>query len=189
MRIISSILFKIPDAFFCRRSDDLTTYRTDNFVAISSVNSSSLSCINSVPRLPGHDDNCIPEIDLATLPVGKGVRHQDLEQYIKYFGMGFFDLVEEDNRVLLMANGFGGADRLLRSRHSREGAPLTAKQRIFPCIRSYRCEQWRFHIKEEFCDGACHFGLADAGGAEEMNRPIRAIGILETLHATCGVRC
>ena len=53
----------------------------------------------------GHDDDRVPEIDLAPRTVGEVSFVEDLQHGVEDLGVGLFDLVEEHHGVGLAAHG------------------------------------------------------------------------------------
>jgi len=68
----------------------------------------------------GHDDNCVPEIDLAAKAVGDFALFQNLEQEMHDIRVSLFDLIEQHNRVGATSNRFGKLTAFFVAPHSQE---------------------------------------------------------------------
>ena len=55
----------------------------------------------------GHDQDGVLKIYGPPFPVREASVIQDLQQYVEDLGVGFLDLIEEDDRIGPPANGFG----------------------------------------------------------------------------------
>ena len=60
-----------------------------------------------LPRLRGHDDDGVAEVDGAALRVGEAAVVEDLQEDVEDVAVRLLDLVEEDDGVGAPADGFG----------------------------------------------------------------------------------
>jgi hypothetical protein len=95
-------------------------------------------------------------------------------------GMRLLDLVEQDHRVALAADGFGQLAALVeadvagwRADEARHVVPLHELAHVDLDERVLAAEH-------ELGERLRELGLPDAGGAEEDERPDRSLGVLET---------
>ena len=135
----------------------------------------------------GHDDDCVTEINCASLAVGHVTVVHDLQQCVPDLRVGLFDLVEEQHLIRPSADLFGELAALLVANIAWRGAKEFADGvsfAIFAHIDSQKCV---FAVEEEGGQDPGQFSFADAGGPKEEEgangpagvfpRPLRALRI------------
>ena len=128
-------------------------------------------------KVGGHDDDGVAEIDCAAVVVGEAAVVEDLQQHVEDFGVGFFNFVEQHNRIGPAAHGLGELAALLvadvagwRADQPRHRVPLHV-------FRHVDADHGLLGVEEEFRKRLAQLGLADTGGAEEKKGTIGAAGV------------
>ena len=86
----------------------------------------------------GHDDDRVLEVDVAAEAVGQPAFFHDLEQGVVHVGVGFLDLVEQDDGVRTAADLLGELAPFLVADVARRSADQAARRCASPCTPTCR---------------------------------------------------
>src|SRR5256714_6387028 len=133
----------------------------------------------TAPKVRGHNQDRVLEVHRAPLRVGQATVVENLQQDVENVRMRLLYLVEEDDAVGAASDGLGQLPALLVadvtgrcSDHARDGVLLHVLRHVEAYHRPLVVEQ-------KFCERACGFSFADAGGPEEDERADGAVRVLE----------
>src|SRR5208283_3417429 len=111
--------------------------------------------------------------------VGELAVLEDLKENVEDIGMGFFDLVEQDDGVGRTLDALGELAALLVADVSRRRSDQLADGVLLHELRHIEADEGLVRAEEEVRKGARHLGFADAGGAEEEEAADGTRGVLE----------
>mmetsp|Transcript_33134 Transcript_33134/g.72240 ORF Transcript_33134/g.72240 Transcript_33134/m.72240 type:complete len:942 (-) Transcript_33134:128-2953(-) len=127
----------------------------------------------------GHDDECVLEVDGATLGVGQTTVLENLQHHVEHIGMGLLDLVEQHHGVGTATDGLGKLTTLVvsdvaggRADELGDGVALHELGHIQPHHGVLRAEV----VGRQ---GLAQLGLADTGGAGEDEAGDGPVGVLQ----------
>ena len=135
--------------------------------------------MSSSPEVAGHDHDGVLEVDLAPLAVGEHALVEHLVEEVHHVGVRLLDLVEEHDAVGALAHRLGEDAALAeadvagrRADQPRDGVRLHVLGHVDGGQEALAAE-------EEVGEGERGLGLADAGGADEEEDPLRRRGVAE----------
>ena len=131
----------------------------------------------------GHDEKCVAEIDAAPLGVGEGAVLHNLEEHIECFGVGFFDFVEEHDRVGAAADGLGELPAFFVADVSGRGADEAAYVVPLHELAHIEFDEGFFAAEEEFGEDFGQFRFADSGWSQKDEAADGALGSLRPARA------
>nr|ADI18604.1 hypothetical protein [uncultured Rhodospirillales bacterium HF4000_24M03] len=129
-------------------------------------------------QIGGHHDQCILEIDQPPLPIGQPPVIEYLEQDVENIGMGFFDLVEQDDLIGPAADCFGQRAAFVVSDIAGRRPDQPGDRMYFHIFRHVDADHGGFVVEQELGQSAGQFSFADAGRPQEQeraNRPARVL--------------
>src|SRR2546427_2118884 len=115
----------------------------------------------------GHNDDRVPEIDCAALPVRQATVIEQLQQDVEYFWRRFFDFVEEDDAVGPAAHGLGQLASLFVADVAGRRPDQARDAVLLHVLRHINTNQGPLIVKEEFGQGACQFRFPNTGWSQE----------------------
>ncbi len=124
-------------------------------------------------QVGGHDDQRVLEIDGPAFPVGQPAVVQDLEQDVENVGMGFFDLIQEDDGVRAPLDRFRELAALFISHVARGRPDQTGDRVLFHVFGHVQPDHGFFRIKEKLGERPGQFGLSHARRSHKDERPER----------------
>ena len=125
----------------------------------------------------GEDDDRIFEIDLAAFAVFHLALVEDLEEEFEDVGVGFFDFVEQNDRIGPTTNGFGEDAAFAVANVSRGRAFQSGDGMGFLELAHVDGDHVAFPAIEKVGEGERGFGFPNAGGADEHEDPDGLVGI------------
>jgi hypothetical protein len=93
--------------------------------------------------------------------------------------MGLFDLVKQHHAVRSAADRLGQLTAFLKADIAGRRAEQAADGVLLLVLAHVNAHHGVLIVEQEFCQGACQLGLADAGWPQEDERPDRAVGVLQ----------
>ena len=141
------------------------------------------------PRLRGHDDHGVAEIDRAALAVGQAAVVEHLQQHVEHVRVRLLDLVEQDHGIRPAAHRLGEIAALLVADIARRRADQPRHGVLLHELGHVDAHHGFFGIEQELGQRLAQLGLAHAGGAEEQERAVRPARIGQAgARAADGVR-
>src|SRR4051794_8401190 len=140
-------------------------------------------------QVGGHDDDAVAEVDAAALGVREVPILEDLEEDVEDLGMRLLDLVEQDDRVALAADGFGQLAALVEpdvaGGRADEPAHVVPLHELAHVDLDERVLAPEHELRQRFRE----LRLPDPRGSEEDERADRPLRVLEPgTGATDGLR-
>jgi hypothetical protein len=119
----------------------------------------------------------VREVDRASLAVGEATVVEHLQQHVEHVGVGLLDLVEQDDRVGPAAHGLGELTALVVADVAGRCADQPRHRVLLHVLAHVDAHHRSLVVEQELGERAGELGLADAGGAEEHERPDRSVGV------------
>ena len=124
----------------------------------------------------GHDDDAVAEVDPPTLGIRQVPVLEDLEEDVEDLRMGLLDLVEQDDAVVLAADGLGQLAALVEADVARRRPDEAADVVALHELAHVDLDERVLAAEHELGERLGELGLPDAGRAEEderADRPLR----------------
>ncbi len=128
----------------------------------------------------GHDHDGIFEIYRSAVTVGQPAIVKNLQEDIEDVRMGFFDLVEQEDRIGPPPDGLGQVSALVVSHISGRSADQSGDGVFFHEFGHVDPDHGLFVVEHEFGQGPGEFRLADAGGSQEDKGTDRPVWVLQS---------
>src|SRR5271166_1238601 len=128
----------------------------------------------------GHDDDGVLEVHRVAQAVGELAVLKHLQQDVEQVGVGLLDFVEQHHRVGRALDSLGQLAALFVADVSRRRAYQLGDRVLLHELGHVEADERFLAAEHELCQGARHFRLADAGGAEEEERTDRPIRTLQS---------
>ena len=126
-----------------------------------------------------HDDHGVAEVDRAALRVGEPAVVEHLQQRVEHVGVRLLDLVEQHHRVRLAADRLGELAALLVADVPGRRADQPADRVPLLVLAHVEADHVVLGVEQRRGERLGQLGLADAGGAEEDERPDRPARVLD----------
>ncbi len=120
--------------------------------------------------ITGHDDDGVFEVGYTSFIVGKPAIVKHLQQNVEHIGMGFFDFIEEYNRIGFTPNGFGELSAFVIAYIARRRTYQPANGMTLLVFTHVYAGHGIFVIEQEFAQSLGQFGFSDSGGTQEDER-------------------
>ena len=121
----------------------------------------------------GHDQHHVGERHRAAGGVGQTAGVHDLQQQVEQVRVGFFDLIEQHDRVRGLGDGLGQQAALVVTDVARRGTDQAGERMRLPVFGHVEADQGQAQGGRQL---ACHFGLAHPGRSGEQEAADRATG-------------
>src|SRR5574337_776481 len=126
-----------------------------------------------------HDQYGVLEVNNATITVGQAAVLKNLEEQIKDLRVGFFYLIEEDDRERPTPNLLGKLTRIVVPDIPWGGADETGGREALHVLRHIDADQCVLRSEQEFRQRLGQFGLPHAGRPQEDERPDGTARVLD----------
>ena len=164
--------------------DAVQELRPEGLLEIVLDQSLELIAIAPLPRLDqragqvrGHDDQGVLEIHVPALAIGQPAILQDLQEDVEHIRVGFFDFVEQDDRIRSPAHRLGQMTALFITHVARRCADHPCDGVLFHIFRHVDADHRPLVVEQELRERARQLGLADARRSHAQKRSRRTIGV------------
>src|SRR5579884_1231684 len=131
------------------------------------------------PKVRGHDDDRVLEIDGVPETVGQLAVFEYLQQNIEDVRMGLLDFIQQDDRIGRTLHALGKLAAFLVAHVSGRRTDQLRNGVLFHKLRHIEADEALFTAEEELGQSPRYFGFADARGPEEQEGTGRATGRFE----------
>ena len=127
-------------------------------------------------RIGGHDDDHVAEIGFAAIVVRQGAMVHHLQQDIENVRMGFFNFIEQQDRMRLLGDRFRQQATLVETNVARRRADQAADGVAFHVFRHVETDQLDAEDEGQLLG---HLGLADTGRTGEQEGADRLVRLAQ----------
>ena len=130
-----------------------------------------------------HDDDRVAEVDCAPLRVGQAPLLENLQQDVEHIGMRLLDLIEQHDRVRLLAHRLRELAALVEADVARGRTDQTAHAVLLHVLGHIEAQQRVLGVEQKLGERLGKLGLAHARGAQEDKAACRALRVLQACAA------